>query len=205
MLKPFLKWAGGKTQMLGELRKYIPQNHNKYIEPFIGAGALFFDMAPENGIIADSNDELILTYNVIKNNPSAIVNELGNFKNTEEFYYAVRSWNLNSYTNIQRAARFIYLNKTCFNGLYRVNKQGRFNVPYGKRKNPNICDEERIFSVSEILQNTLILNSDFETVLNQYTEEGDFIFLSIKSKDLLGEMEILISSNSWQNATKNLD
>ena len=128
-IKPFLKWAGGKTQLIPELSKYIPVSFNKYIEPFIGGGAFFFYLNPEKAIISDSNEELITTYAAVRDNVEEIIVTLNEYKNEESFFYKIRALNPNKLSVTERAARLIYLNKTCFNGLYRVNKKGEFNVP----------------------------------------------------------------------------
>jgi DNA adenine methylase len=175
--KPVLKWAGGKTQMLDILVSSKPAKFNKYIEPFIGGGALFFELSPENAIISDSNPELINLYKVIAEDTDGLIGKLKEMKNDEEFYYMVRATNPESLTNVEKAARTLYLNRTCFNGLYRVNKKGEFNVPFGKYKNPKICDEDNLHAVSKLLKNTTIINSDYKDVLLEYAEPGDFIFL----------------------------
>lgn len=175
-IKPFLKWAGGKTQLIPELSKFIPTDFNKYIEPFIGGGAFFFYLNPKEAIISDSNEELITTYIAVRDNVEEIIKILENYKNEEAFFYKIRSLNPNDLTNTERAARLIYLNKTCFNGLYRVNKNGKFNVPYGKRKG-EFLNRKQLRDSSEFLQNTIILNSDYLTTLKKYAEKGDFIYL----------------------------
>ena len=174
--KPFLKWAGGKTQLIPDLSKYIPTAFNKYIEPFIGGGAFFFYLNPNKAIIADSNEELITTYKAIRDNAEEIIKILDGYKNEETFFYKIRSLNPNKLSDPERAARLIYLNKTCFNGLYRVNKKGEFNVPYGKR-NGEFLNIGQLRDSSEFLQNTKILHSDYLETLKNYAEEGDFIFL----------------------------
>lgn len=175
-IKPFLKWAGGKTQLLSELHKYVPNNFNKYIEPFIGGGAMFFSLNPHESIIADSNEELVITYRQVKNAVEEIIQHLETFEHNEEFYYNLRSLNPNKLEHSYRAARLIYLNKTCFNGLYRVNKKGQFNVPYGKG-NGSFLNEEVLRNASEFLADTTIINSDYLDVLNEFATGGDFIFL----------------------------
>jgi len=175
-IKPFLKWAGGKTQLLPELHKYVPNNFNKYIEPFIGGGAMFFSLNPKESIIADLNEELIITYNQVKDAVEEIIHHLSKFEHNEDFYYNLRSLDPNELENSYRAARLIYLNKTCFNGLYRVNKKGKFNVPYGKGKG-SFLNEEVLRNASEFLADTTIVNSDYLAVLNKFATEGDFIFL----------------------------
>lgn len=175
-IKPFLKWAGGKTQLIPELSKYIPTSFNKYIEPFIGGGAFFFYLNPEKAIISDSNEELITTYKAVRDNVEEIIEILDGYKNEETFFYKIRALNPSKLSNAERAARLIYLNKTCFNGLYRVNKKGEFNVPYGKR-NGEFLNQEQLRDSSEFLQNAKILHSDYLATLKKYAKEGDFIFL----------------------------
>ncbi|MFZ4544605.1 MAG: DNA adenine methylase [Saprospiraceae bacterium] len=175
-IKPFLKWAGGKTQLLTELHKYVPNNFNKYIEPFIGGGALFFSLNPHESIIADSNEELVITYTQVKEDVENVIKHLETFEHSEEFYYNIRSLEPNELENSFRAARLIYLNKTCFNGLYRVNKKGQFNVPYGKG-NGSFLNREVLRNASEFLVETTIIKGDYLDVLTQFATEGDFIFL----------------------------
>ena len=175
-IKPFLKWAGGKTQLLSELHKYVPNNFNKFIEPFIGGGAMFFSLNPHESIIADSNEELIITYRQVKDAVEEIIQHLETFEHNEEFYYNLRRLDPTEMEHSFRAARLIYLNKTCFNGLYRVNKKGQFNVPYGKG-NGSFLNEEVLRNASEFLADTTIVNNDYLAVLNEFATEGDFIFL----------------------------
>ena len=175
-IKSFLKWAGGKTQLLGELHKYVPNNYDKYIEPFIGGGAMYFSLNPTQSIISDSNEELIITYNQVKSNVESVISRIETFEHKEEFYYEIRSLDPTKLDGCHRAARLIYLNKTCFNGLYRVNKKGQFNVPYGKG-NGSFLNEEVLRNASEFLQGTTIINWDYLAVLNEFAAEGDFVFL----------------------------
>ena len=175
--RPILKWAGGKTQLLKELIPRIPKHYNRYIEPFIGGGALFFALKPTNAIIADSNPELILTYQQLARNIEKVIEYLEQYTNTSEIFYKVRAQDWKELPKAEAAARMIYLNKTCFNGLYRVNRQGRFNTPFGRYKNPNICDIEHLHAVSDILKNATIICGNYLDVLNKYASPGDFIFL----------------------------
>lgn len=175
--KPILKWAGGKSQMLGELIQRIPESYNKYIEPFLGGGALFFALQPENAIISDSNPELINMYRQIANNLDGVLEHLNKYENTSEMFYEVRSLDWETLSEAEAAARTIFLNKTCFNGLYRVNKSGQFNTPYGKYKNPKICDIEALRKASEVLKKAQILCGDYCLVLEHYAKTGDFVFL----------------------------
>ena len=175
--KPILKWAGGKTQMLNDLLPKVPSCYGRYIEPFFGGGALFFALQPENAIIADSNPELINMYRQVANNVDDVISYLKKYENTSEMFYQVRSLDWNNLAPAEAAARTIYLNRTCFNGLYRVNRKGQFNVPYGKYVNPKICDEENLHAASKALQNAEIVCGDYLLVLEHYAQPGDFVFL----------------------------
>lgn len=175
--KPFLKWAGGKTQLLDELISKSPSKYNRYIEPFIGGGALFFAMKPESGVIADSNPELVNVYQCIANNVEKVIEHLHTFTNSEENYYKVREMRFEELEKEYAAARFIYLNRTCFNGLYRVNKKGQFNVPFGRYKNPNIANENVLRAAAKALQGVEIICGDYKDVLSKTAKRGDFIFL----------------------------
>lgn len=174
--KPFLKWAGGKTQMIGDLLKFAPTEYKKYIEPFIGGGALYFNLNHSNCVISDLNEELVITYKQVKENVYEIISILSTYKNTEEFFYKIRSLLPNKLTEVERAARLIYLNKTCFNGLYRVNKKGEYNVPYGKR-NGAFYNAEVLINASEYLQGTAVYHLDYKETLKRFAAKGDFIFL----------------------------
>lgn len=175
--KPILKWAGGKTQMLGELMPRVPKTYGKYIEPFFGGGALFFSLKPENAIIADSNPELINMYLQVAHHVDDVIECLQKYENTSEMFYEVRSLDWQTLPKAEAAARTIYLNKTCFNGLYRVNKNGQFNTPFGKYKNPKICDIDVLRLASEVLRKANILCGDYILVLEHYAQPGDFVFL----------------------------
>lgn len=175
--KPILKWAGGKTQLLGELLPKVPKSYSRYIEPFFGGGAMFFALQPENAIIADSNPEIINMYREVADHVDDVIKYLEQYENTSDMFYTVRSQEWTTLQKTEAAARTIYLNKTCFNGLYRVNKQGQFNVPYGKYKNPRICDEEGLKAASNALRKADILCGDYLLVLEHYAQPGDFVFL----------------------------
>ena len=175
--KPILKWAGGKTQMLGELMPRVPKTYGRYIEPFFGGGALFFSLKPENAIIADSNPELINMYLQVAHHVDDVIECLQKYENTSEMFYEVRSLDWQTLPKAEAAARTIYLNKTCFNGLYRVNRSGQFNTPFGKYKNPKICDVDALRLASEALRKAEILCGDYILVLEHYAQSGDFVFL----------------------------
>lgn len=175
--KPILKWAGGKTQMLGDLLPKVPASYSRYIEPFMGGGAMFFALNPHDAVIADSNPELINMYTQVAENIGEVITYLKQYENTQEMFYEVRALEWQDLPRTEAAARTIYLNKTCFNGLYRVNKKGEFNVPFGRYKSPNICDVEALYAASEVLQKANIVCGDYLSVLKEYAGPGDFIFL----------------------------
>ena len=177
---PFLKWAGGKRQLISQISKYFPRNFNKYIEPFIGGGAVLFYLRPNFSIIMDINKELINCYKVIKNNVKELIELLKTHKNDRDYYYNIRALDRDDekfikLSDIEKASRMIYLNRCCYNGLYRVNSKGQFNVPFGKYKNPNFCDEENLLAVNKILQNIKIIHGSFELCLD-YAEKDDFVY-----------------------------
>lgn len=175
-IKPFLKWAGGKTQLLPSLSTLVPIKFNKYIEPFIGGGAFYFHLNPSKAVIADANEELIITYTQVRDNVEDVIKILDEYQNQEDYYYRIRSLDVTLLNPIKRAARLIYLNKTCFNGLFRVNKKGHFNVPYGKRTG-SFFNKETLYNASEFLQNTIIEHADYLTSLKKHAQKGDFVFL----------------------------
>jgi len=147
LIQPFLKWAGGKRQLLPNIRNFYPKNFKRYFEPFVGAGAVFMDLIHNDIVINDINEDLINTYKVVRDDVDALIEllEIHAENNNEKYYYEVREYDrtgeLEQMDKIERAARFIYLNKTCFNGLYRVNSKSQFNVPFGNYKNPNIVNK----------------------------------------------------------------
>lgn len=175
--RPLLKWAGGKTQMIPNLIDAMPKNFNNYIEPFIGGGALFFYLSPKSAVIADSNPELISLYQQIAKNYKPVLKLLEKMPNNEEFFYEQRAKHFEKLNEIEAAARTIYLNRTCFNGLYRVNKSGGFNVPYGRYKDPKIADEQLLKSASEALRDATIVLGDYKHVLQNFAKKGDLVFL----------------------------
>jgi DNA adenine methylase len=177
--KPFIKWAGGKRQLISQLLRYSPTKFAEYYEPFLGGGALFFKLSSLDKIkhahLNDSNKVLIDAYKTIKEKPKDLIAEMksGKYKNDKDVFYEIRT---EQPTDLVKAtARLIYLNKTAFNGLYRVNSKGEFNVPYGKYKNPKILDEQNILAVSKALQKDELTNIDFEEAVNS-AKESDFIY-----------------------------
>ncbi|UQZ88909.1 DNA adenine methylase [Deltaproteobacteria bacterium Smac51] len=175
--RPLLKWAGGKTQMLDDILPKIPDGYGQYIEPFFGGGAVFFALRPGRSIIADSNPELVNLYKQVAGNVEAVIGHLRAYKNTEKMFYEVRAQDWQELSAAEAAARTIFLNKTCFNGLYRVNKKGQFNVPFGRYKAPKICDVDSLYSASALLKTAGIICGDYLMVLKEYAGPGDLVFL----------------------------
>lgn len=180
--KPFVKWVGGKRQLLAQFRKlnlYPPELFNiktgRYFEPFVGGGAVFFDLLPEKGFLSDLNKELVVAYNVIKNDVDNLIVSLKKHKTDKEYFLKIRAQDPNKLSDLNIASRFIFLNRTCFNGLYRVNSKGGFNVPYGKYTNPLICDEDNLRKVSKALQGIEIKYQDYKEVLKK-AKKGDFVY-----------------------------
>ncbi|QNU65444.1 DNA adenine methylase [Ruminiclostridium herbifermentans] len=180
---PFVKWAGGKRQLLDRISERIPQNYNKYFEPFIGGGAVLFELQPEQAVINDINASLINTYRIIQKNPQEFIEYIhkldsGMLENGKEYYYYLREhYNdklMKEEFDIELAALFVFINKHCYNGLYRVNGKGLFNVPYNNSKKESI-DAESILHVSEYLKKVDILQGDFEEACCD-AKKGDFIF-----------------------------
>ena len=162
-----------------ELLKNMPENYNRYFEPFIGGGALFFELQPQNGYISDMNEELINLYSVVRDDVYELIEDLGKHEVSKEYFLEIRNIDRTEkyaeLSSIERASRFIYLNRTCFNGMYRVNSQGQFNVPFGNYKNPRIVDAENLINCSKLLKNTEIYCADFSEILNK-VQKGDFVY-----------------------------
>jgi len=175
--RPFVKWAGGKRQLLNILNASAPDNFGRYYEPFIGGGAFLFSQLPDSATISDANPELINCYQVIRDDVEALIRSLQQHKNEEEHFYFVRAKKPSKMTTVQRASRFIFLNKTCFNGLYRENKSGQFNAPFGRYEKPRIVDKENLRAISEYLQtyDVEIGCSDYQAVLSK-AQSGDFVY-----------------------------
>jgi len=180
--KPFVKWVGGKRQLLKQFKlmdlfppKGFVSAKAKYFEPFVGGGAVFFDLLPQNAVLSDMNEELVITYNVIKNNVEGLIKSLKKHKLDKEYFLKIRAQNPEKLSDINIASRFIYLNKTGFNGMYRVNGSGKFNVPFGSQKNPLVCDEDNLRKASAYLKNITILQRNYTEVLKE-AKKGDFIY-----------------------------
>lgn len=180
--KPFVKWVGGKRQLLKQFRLmnlYPPEKFDpkkgRYFEPFVGGGAVFFDLLPEKAFLSDLNLELVTTYNVIKDDVEKLIKLLKKHEHNKEYFLSVRAKKVEKLSSLQIASRFIYLNRACFNGMYRVNSRGEFNVPFGDNKNPLICDEENLRKISSTLKNVEIKHQDYKQVLKK-AKKGDFIY-----------------------------
>lgn len=180
--KPFVKWVGGKRQLLKQFKEmdlYPPEGFDPlkhaYFEPFVGGGAVFLDLLPKKAVLSDLNFELVVTYNVIKNDVENLINSLKKYNYDKDLFLKVRSQNPQKLSDLKVATRFIFLNRTCFNGMYRVNKKGEFNVPFGKYNNPLICDEDNLRKISKALQKVKIVCKDYKHVLKK-AKKGDFVY-----------------------------
>jgi DNA adenine methylase len=174
--RPFLKWAGGKSRLIQQYIPYFPQFYKTYYEPFLGGGAVFFYLQPTTSVLTDINAELISTYRCVRDKVDDLICLLKEHKakHSRDYYYSVRS--SSSENDLEQAARLIYLNKTCYNGLYRLNSQGKFNVPLGSYKNPNICQENLLRAASKALSYCEIKQTDFSHLLTSATGSEDFVF-----------------------------
>lgn len=176
---PIVKWVGGKRQLMFELLKNMPKNYNRYFEPFIGGGALFFYLQPDNAYISDMNEELINLYQVVRDNVEELITDLQKHDISKEYFMEIRNIDrteeYKSLSDVKKASRFIYLNRTCFNGMYRVNSKGEFNVPFGHYKNPRILDENNLINCSNLLQRTEIKHADFSEILKK-VKKDDFVY-----------------------------
>lgn len=173
-MKPFIKWPGGKSWLVSKYRKYLPQKFDRYFEPFLGGGALFWHLCPPKAIISDVNADLINAYQIMRDDPIRLAELMKHHeqKHSNEYYYSVRQYA--PCNQIEQAARFLYLNRTCYNGMYRVNQHGRFNVPIGTK---NRCAYDiAIFSeMSAALRSATLITGDFENILS-HAQNGDFVF-----------------------------
>jgi len=178
--RPFLKWAGGKSKLTDVLAMHLPEHFGCYYEPFLGSGAFFFYLYRrgllKNAVISDINQELIDTYLAIRDRPMDVIKILSTFPNHKDFYYHIRECDPQALDLAMRAARMIYLNKTCYNGLYRVNRQGRFNVPFGGYQSPCYADPDNLLAVSRALQGVEIYCAPFEAAIDK-AAQGDLIYL----------------------------
>ncbi len=178
---PFVKWAGGKRQLLTQFDEFIPKQFSTYLEPFLGGGAVYFYLLPETAVLIDNNAELINCYRVIKNQVEELIDSLKKHRNKKDYFYQLRNVDRNPeefsrWSDVEKASRTIFLNRCCFNGLYRVNSKGQFNVPFGKYKNPKFCDEPNLRAVNKVLKGVRIIKGGFETCLD-FAKHGDFLYM----------------------------
>lgn len=183
--KPIVKWAGGKSRLLGELLARVPSRVRTYAEPFAGGAALFFALASEqsrglrsfeHAVLADRNEELVACYRAVRDEVSGVIDALDGLHHDKDLFYEVRAQSTEGMSDVARAARFIFLNRTCFNGLWRVNASGKFNVPFGKYKNPRILDRDGLHAASRALAGVELLSCDFTDVTSALGR-GDFVYL----------------------------
>lgn len=172
-LRPFLKWPGGKQHLIAEILRVVPLEYNRYFEPFLGGGALYFSLLPRQAVLSDINRELIDVYVQVRDSVDSLIRCLKRMRYNRKEYYRIRS--LRPRGPSQRAARFIYLNRACWNGLYRVNRMGQFNVPFGRFCKPQICDSSKLRRASATLANTRLVACDFEAAADE-ARRGDLIY-----------------------------
>jgi DNA adenine methylase len=177
--KPFLKWVGGKSQLLPEISKRIPLNYDRYFEPFLGGGAVFFYLQPKQACLVDINEELIDVYRVVRDKVEELISDLKHHIYDKEYYYKLRNVDRESkystWSDVQKASRFIYLNRTCYNGLYRVNSKNQFNTPFGRYTNPTILDEANLRACSAVLRNVELRVGDFR-IIESSLKIKDFVY-----------------------------
>jgi len=185
-VKPFLKWVGGKARVIAQLEQLFPESFNNYFEPFVGGGAVYFDTNAKTATINDINKSLIGSYINVRDNVDLLINKLNSLQKQyykldedqqKEMFYRIRNEynNAKNYSSVKKSSLLIFLNKTCFNGMYRENKSGGFNVPFGKHRKPTICDETNLRAVSEQLKNTIILSGSYKKAVEN-AKAGDFIY-----------------------------
>lgn len=209
LVMPFLKWVGGKRQLMSEIEPLMPSKISTYYEPFIGGGAVFLAQQPKKAVINDYNAELINVYKVVRDNVEELIEDLATHRNESDYFYSVRVQDrqegFDQLSELKRASRVIYLNKTCFNGLYRVNSSGEFNTPFGRYKSPNIVNETVLRAVSNYLNNNdiALLSGDFEDALKGI-RKGAFVYLDppydpvSKSSNFTGYVEGGFDSNQQE-------
>ena len=174
---PFLRWAGSKRRTVGRLAPLWSDRYRRYVEPFAGSASLFFAVAPESALLSDSNCFLIRTYNAIKSNPAEVFARYHTLERTPQFYYAMRKDAFKTTDDILLAARFLYLNRNCFNGLFRTNKKGEFNVPFSANRVPSSLDEKQFMASAELIKRAEFISADFEEILIDHARTGDFFYI----------------------------
>ncbi len=173
--QPIVKWAGGKTRLLKHLLPMMPASYGRYFEPFLGGAAMFMRLQPAGAVLTDVNEELINAYRVVRDDVEALIEDLGRHRYDKGYYYNVRAVDPSTLRPVQRASRMLFLNRTCFNGLYRVNRRGQFNVPFGRYSNPRLVHAERLRAVSEALEGCTVALADYAEA-TAGAVEGDFVY-----------------------------
>lgn len=176
-MTPFLRWAGSKRKLLPILRTYWLGSHSRYVEPFVGSGSFFFDTNPPEALLSDINYELITTFRCVRRYPTKISKILSTFPIEKSFYLHIRAIDPTTLENSERAARFIYLNRFCFNGLYRVNRSGQFNVPYSAQRTGPLPSRRDLLNISKSLQHSKLKCGDFESIIKKLIKKNDFVYL----------------------------
>jgi DNA adenine methylase len=201
-MKPFLRWAGSKRKLLPNIVPLISERYERYIEPFAGSACLFFKLEPKRAVLGDINSELMFTYALIRDQPEVVAEELTRLRNTKQLYYELRERDPLSLNDAARAARFIFLNRYCFNGLYRTNRIGQFNVPYGGDRTGTLPSATALRACSRALSKAKLVAADFETILKQ-VKRGDFVYLdppfSVKARRVFNEYDAATFTSSQIN------
>jgi DNA adenine methylase len=172
---PFMKWAGGKGRLLKQLLPLLPEQYGRYFEPFLGGGAVFFALRPQTAQLSDVNEDLINVWVSVRDRVDALIEDLGRHRHEKAYYYAVRARDPRLLAPVARASRMLFLNRTCFNGLYRVNRRGHFNVPFGSYTNPDLCPEDKLRAASEALRGASIRSVGYAAAVVD-AQAGDFVY-----------------------------
>jgi DNA adenine methylase len=191
-VQPFLKWAGSKRQLIPVLSRFWNEKYQRYVEPFAGSACLFFNINPKSALLGDINEDLINTYNEVKKDVPQLLAEIKKLKKSKDDFYRIRAIDISTLSPVEKAARFIYLNRYCFNGLYRTNSQGKFNVPYCGDQRGNMPDDSVFIKCSNILQKATLIAGKFDEVL-KLVKKGDFVYMdppySVRSNDIFNEYD----------------
>jgi len=174
-VKPFIKWAGGKSRLLAQYEPFFPPSFRRYFEPFLGSGAVYLHLQAQPAVLSDSNSDLVNCWQVVRDQVESLIAHLEQHQVDRDYYYRLRACAPEQLAPVERASRLIFLNKTCYNGLYRVNRAGQFNVPFGDYKKPRIFQADHLRAVSALMQPVKIIASSFDRVLRE-ARRGDFIY-----------------------------
>lgn len=208
-MNSIIRWAGSKRQLLSKLKAFWPGGQTRYVEPFCGSACLFFDLEPHDAILGDLNSELITTFEALRKDTGAVCDYLRNLPEGEETYYQMRSIDPEDLNETEKAARFLYLNRHCFNGIYRTNRAGKFNVPCGRRAKKVAIDFDQIVEAARLLERATLINSDFSTTLG-HVDRGDFVYLdppyAVSDRKIFAEYhQNTFSVNDLERLSNNLN